>query len=168
MSSMGIRPQCGNATPGHIDNNSGIIYNTSMNIVIDTNVIVSGLQSDMGYSHKLLEELSSREFDISISVPLVLEYEAQLKKHLPPEIFTEEDIDDFIDYICKIGHKTSIYYLWRPYLKDPFDDHVLELALASQSRYIVTFNKKDFRDTEHYGIEIVKPGEFFDILGERR
>ena len=31
-----------------------------------------------------------------------------------------------------------------------------------------TFNKKDFRDTEHYGIEIVKPGEFFDILGERR
>ena len=31
----------------------------------------------------------------------------------------------------------------RPYLKDPFDDHVLELALASQSRFIVTFNKKD-------------------------
>ena len=145
----------------------GIIYNTSMNIVIDTNVIVSGLQSDMGYSHKLLEELPRREFDISISVPLVLEYEAQLKKNLPPEIFSGEDIDDFIDYICKIGHKTSIYYLWRQYLKDPFDDHVLELALASQSRYIVTFNKKDFRDTEHYGIEIVKPGEFFDILGER-
>ena len=62
----------------------------------------------MGYSHKLLEELPSREFDISISVPLVLEYEAQLKKHLPPEIFSEEDIDDFIDYICKIGHKTSM------------------------------------------------------------
>lgn len=56
--------------------------------------LVSGLQSDMGYSHKLLEELPSREFDISISVPLVLEYEAQLKKHLPPETFSEEDIDD--------------------------------------------------------------------------
>ena len=138
-----------------------------MKIVIDTNVIVSGLQSDMGYSHKLLEELPNGKFEISISVPLVLEYEAQLKKHLSSEIFTGEDIDDFIDYICKIGKKTPIYYLWRPFLKDPFDDHVLELALASQSQYIVTFNKKDFKDTEHYGIEIVNPGEFFDILGER-
>ncbi len=122
----------------------------------------------MGYSHKLLEELPDREFDIAISVPLVLEYEAQLKKHLPPDIFAEDDIDDFIDYICKIGHKTSIYYLWRPYLKDPFDDHVLELAIASQSQYIVTFNKKDFRDVECYGIEIVKPGEFIDVIEGRR
>lgn len=139
-----------------------------MNIVIDTNVIVSGLQSDMGYSHKLLEALPSREFDICISVPLVLEYESQLSKHLPPEIFTKEDIEDFIDYICKIGNKTPIYYLWRPFLKDPFDDHVLELALASRSQYIVTFNKKDFKDAERYGIGIIKPGEFFEILRERR
>ncbi len=138
-----------------------------MNVVIDTNVIVSGLQSDMGYSHKLLEKLPSRVFNISISVPLVLEYEAQLKKNLTPEILSEEDINDFIDYICKIGHKTPIYYLWRPFLKDPFDDHVLELALASQSRYIVTFNKKDFSNTEQYGINTVNPGEFFDVLGER-
>lgn len=139
-----------------------------MNIVIDTNVIISGLQSDMGYSHKLLEILPNREFDICVSVPLILEYEAQLKKHLPPEVFTDEDIADFIDYICKIGSKTPIYYLWRPYLKDPFDDHVLELAIASQSQYIVTFNKKDFTGTERYGIKVVKSGEFFDILEERR
>lgn len=139
-----------------------------MNIVIDTNVIVSGLQSDMVFSHRLLEALPEKKFDICISVPLVLEYEAQLKKRLPRDIFTDEDIDDFIDYICLIGKKTSIYYLWRPFLKDPFDDHVLELALASQSRYIVTFNKKDFKDTEHYGIEVVNPHEFLRILKERR
>ena len=54
------------------------------------------------------------------------------------------------------------------YFMDPFDDHVLELAIASQSQYIVTFNKKDFRDVERYGIEIVKPGEFFDIIEGRR
>ena len=139
-----------------------------MNVAIDTNVIVSGLQSNMGYAHKLLEAIPSRKFDICISVPLVLEYEAQLKKHLPPDIFTEEDINDFIDYICKIGNKTPIYYLWRPFLRDPFDDHVLELAIASKSQYIITFNAKDFKDTERYGIEIVKPGEFLDILEERR
>ena len=109
-----------------------------MNIVIDTNVILSGLQSDMGYSHRLLELLPSDKFNICISVPLVLEYEAQLRKQLPKDIFRSEDIVDFVDYICKIGQKISIYYLWRPYLKDPFDDHVLELAIASGSRYIIT------------------------------
>ncbi len=139
-----------------------------MKIVIDTNVLLSGLQSDMGYSHKLLEMLPSDEFDICISVPLVLEYEEQLKKHLPHEIFTEEDIDGFIDYICRIAKKTPVFYLWRPHLKDPFDDHVLELALASQSTYIITFNKRDFRGTEQYGIHIVTPGEFIRILEERR
>ena len=151
-----------------IDRMCGIKYNTNMNIVIDTNVIVSGLQSDMGYSNKLLEALPSGKFDLCISVPLVLEYEAQLRKHLPPEIFSEEDIGDFIDYICRIGKKTPIYYLWRPYLKDPFDDHVLELAITSQSQYIVTFNRKDFRNTEQYGIKAVTPGEFFRILEESR
>lgn len=152
----------------HLDEFNGIIYNTNMSVVIDTNVIISGLQSNMGYSYKLLEMLPSNVFNICISVPLVLEYESQLKKHLSHEIFTDEDIDDFIDFICKIALKIHIYYLWRPYLKDPFDDHVLELAIASQSRYIVTFNKKDFRSAEKYGIEIVNPKEFFEILERRR
>lgn len=138
-----------------------------MNIVIDTNVMVSGLQSSLGYSHKLLEMLPDADFNVCISVPLVLEYEAQLKKHLPRDIYTDDDIDGFIDFICSIAKKTSIYYLWRPYLKDPFDDHVLELALASESRYIVTFNKKDFSNTDQYGISVVTPKEFISILGER-
>ncbi len=138
-----------------------------MKIVIDTNVIISGLLSDMGYSHRLLEALPDRLFDVCVSVPLVLEYESQLKKQLPSNIYTQEDIDDFIDYLCSISQKTPIYYLWRPYLKDPFDDHVLEVALASKSDYIVTFNKKDFRDSEQYGIKIVNPGELFRITGER-
>ena len=139
-----------------------------MKIVIDTNVIVAGLQSNLGYSHRLLRMLPDERFDICISVPLVLEYEAQLKTHLLPGVYTEDDINDVIDYICKIGKKTPVYYLWRPFLKDPFDDHVLELALASQSEYIVTFNKKDFRNTDQYGIRIVNPGEFLNKIEERR
>ena len=152
----------------HIDFWCGIIYNTTMKIVIDTNVLVSGLQSDMGYSHKLLEMLPDEAFDVCVSVPLILEYEAQLRKRLPADVFTEEDIDDFIDYICKISKKTPIFYLWRPYLKDPFDDHVLELAIASKSSYIVSFNKRDFKNIEQYGIRVITPKEFIEIIEERR
>lgn len=139
-----------------------------MDIVIDTNVIVSALQSNKGYSFRLVSMLSEQAFRMNISVPLVLEYEAQLKKHLSPAIYSARDIDDIIDYICDVGRKTPVYYLWRPFLKDPFDDHVLELALASQSSYIVTFNKKDFSNIEYYGIKAVTPKEFLEILEERR
>ena len=139
-----------------------------MKIVIDTNVIVSGLQSSLGYSHKLLEYLPDNYFEVCVSVSLILEYEAQLKKHLPRDIFTDKDIDEFIDYICKIAEKTQIFYLWRPYLKDPFDDHVLELAIASQSKYIVTFNKKDFKNVDTLGIKVVNPKELFEIIEKKR
>lgn len=155
-------------TVNKFDKRIGTAYNTNMDIVIDTNVIVSALQSSLGYSFKLISMLPEQVFRMNISLPLVLEYEAQLKKHLSPAIFSLQDIDDFVDYICRIGKKTPVYYLWRPFLKDPFDDHVLELALASQSSYIITFNKKDYSGIGYYGITAVTPGEFLSILEERR
>ena len=71
-----------------------------------------------------------------------------MKNHLDRNIFTDYDIEDFIDYICNAGIRTKIFYLWRPYLRNLFDDHVLELAINSGAEMIVTFNKKDFLDTE--------------------
>ena len=68
-------------------------------------------------------------------------YEEILKK-LDRSIYTDDVIDQLFDSLFAIGEKSKVFYLWRPYLKDPFDDHVLELALASESDYIVTYNKK--------------------------
>ena len=139
-----------------------------MKIVIDTNVILSGLQSDMGYSYRLLSILPDSRFQVCISVPLVLEYEAQLKKHLSKKIFADEDIDDFINYFCAIAERVKIYYLWRPHLADPFDDHILELAITSNCKYIVTYNLKDFKQIAEYGITAITPQQFLSILAERR
>lgn len=150
-----------------IDKKHGIVYNTNMNIVIDTNVIVSGLQSDKGYSYKLLKMLPDSRFDICISVPLILEYEEQIKYHLA-DFYTADELNGFIDYICSIAKNVSIYYLWRPFLKDSLDDHVLELAIASQSKYIITFNVRDFAGAERNGITVLKPKEFINLLEERR
>ena len=57
-----------------------------------------------------------------------------------------------------------IFYLWRPYLKDPFDDHILEVMIQSNAQAIVTFNKKDFREAENLGIKILTPKEFLEGL----
>jgi putative PIN family toxin of toxin-antitoxin system len=107
-------------------------------VVIDTNVILSGLKSKKGCSYKLLDFISQDKVTFSISVPLILEYESILLKFKDTIGLTVRDIRDFIDYLCKVGNQTKIYYLWRPILKDPFDDHILEVAVNSESKYIIT------------------------------
>ena len=135
-------------------------------IVIDTNVILSALQSNKGKSFELISKISNDVFDFAISVPLILEYEAVLKGKLDRTIFTDSDIEDFINYLCKVGIKTKLFYLWRPYLKDPFDDHILEVTIQSNAGTIVTYNKKDFREAENLGIRILTPKEFLETLLE--
>ena len=136
-------------------------------IIIDTNVLLSGLQSNKGQSFKLLQKLLKDEIRIGISVPLVLEYEKILKKQLSRTIFTTEEIDSIISYLCKVGVPIKVFYLWRPYLRDPYDDHILEVALAGNCKYIVTYNKKDFYGIEAFGIKAVTPYEYLNEDGGR-
>ena len=154
-----------------VEYKNGMIYNTiimkDLTVIFDTSIIFFALQSRNGVSYKLFEKLLNEEFSIAISVPLVMEYEAMLKKKLVPAIYTEEDIDNVIDYLCLIGKQTKIYYLWRPHLKDAFDDHVLEVALYSGVSYIVTHNIKDFTIAKEMGIIAITPREFLILLEEK-
>jgi len=70
-----------------------------------------------------------------------------------------------IRYMCSIAHRQKIFFLWRPLLRDPDDEMVLELALASRAKYIVTYNSRDFIEAERFGVEVVTPKEFLGILG---
>ncbi len=79
---------------------------------------------------------------------------------------TERDIDDILDYLCRVSSHQTIHYLWRPFLPDPKDDMVLELAVAAQCEYIVTFNQRDFRGTDQFGIVVIQPREFLKRIGE--
>jgi len=134
-------------------------------IIIDSNVILSGLKSKNVYSYKLLQLIPENKFDTAISVPLILEYESILTKYQKVLGLTKIDIDNFINYICSVSEHTKIYYLWRPFLKDPYDDHLLEVAVASESKYIITFNIKDFIKIEQFGIKALKPKDFIRIIG---
>lgn len=136
-------------------------------IVIDTNVLLSALQSINGKSNQLLQKIGTGVFDFALSVPLFLEYEAILKTYLDKNIYSDTDIDDFLNYLCREGKHIKLFYLWRPYLKDPYDDHILEVAIQSNSSIIITYNKKDFKKAETMGIEAMTPKEFLNYI-ERR
>jgi putative PIN family toxin of toxin-antitoxin system len=135
-------------------------------VVLDTNVLVSGLRSKRGASYKLLTLLGSGRFTTAVSVPLVVEYEKALVDPRTQVPFSRVDVGKFIDYICTIADKRKIYYLWRPHLPDPGDDMVLELAVAGRCDFIVTYNIKDFRGAEQFGVKILTPKKLLKLLGE--
>jgi len=115
-----------------------------MKIVIDTNVLFAALKSRRGASYKLGSLLPSVKL-IAISVLLIIEYEDVLRMGNLPSHITEKDIGDFIDFFCHIGKQQDIFFLWRPLLSDPFDDLVLEVAVAGGCDAIITYNKRHFK-----------------------
>ncbi|MBL3619748.1 MAG: putative toxin-antitoxin system toxin component, PIN family [gamma proteobacterium endosymbiont of Lamellibrachia anaximandri] len=129
-------------------------------VVIDTNVLVAAFRSKQGASYKLLISLINGAYQPNISVPLFVEYESVKKRAGMVGGLTEKDINAILDYLLSKSSIREIFYLWRPCLKDPKDNLVLEVAVESQSEYIITFNKKDFRGVDKFGIKAVTPQEF--------
>ena len=132
-------------------------------IVIDTNIIVSALKSRNGAANRLLSVIDEDKYISCLSVPLLFEYEEILRRIFPE--MPQEDSDSLLDYICKQSIKSPIYYLWRPILRDPKDDMVLELAVASSADFIVTYNVKDFFAAKDFGIEIASPKDILILTG---
>jgi putative PIN family toxin of toxin-antitoxin system len=135
-------------------------------IVLNTNVLVSALGSQAGASYRLFLLLESDKFGVNLSVPLVFEYEGVCKRLLGEIALTERDINDVIDYLCRVGKGWPVYYLWRPFLKDAKDDMILELAIAAGCDFIVTFNQSGFKGVEQFGIQVRTPKELLQEIGE--
>lgn len=109
---------------------------TIREIAIDTNVILSGLRSQLGASFVLLSNIGvSPRIKVHLSVPLTLEYEEVLKRESRVLGLTHKDIEGLIDYICSVAGLHDVYYLWRPFLPDTDDDMLLEVALGGWMRY---------------------------------
>lgn len=135
-------------------------------VVIDTNVLLAALRSQRGASHRLLRLLGDVRWQMNLSVPMLLEYEDVLKRPDAGLSLSTGEIEDILDFICAEANLREIFYLWRPVLPDPKDDFVLELAVESQSDFIITFNVRDFVGVEKFGMAAITPQEFLRKLGE--
>jgi putative PIN family toxin of toxin-antitoxin system len=131
------------------------------NIVLDTNVLVSALKSSRGASFCVLSMVGQGHFILHVSTALVTEYEAVLKRVITA--LTAEDIDKVVDFICSTAVRNKIFYLWRPVLKDPGDDFVLELAVKADAA-IVTWNVADFKRAAQFGVDVLTPRDFLASL----
>ena len=111
--------------------------------------------------------IDSGLFEVNLSVPLIIEYEAVSKRMLNQTKLTGQELTDILDYLCAVANKRQIFFLWRPFLPDPGDDMVLELAVSAGCQYIVTFNQEHFVGCEQFGIQVVTPREFFEQMGQQ-
>ena len=132
-----------------------------MKVVLDTSVLVSAARSQLGASYAILQQLPNPRFQICLSISLYHEWLAVLSRpeNLPPGQ-TPGDTLQFVRYLASIAHLQDIYFLWRPFLADPDDDMVLELAFAAGAEQIVTHNQRDFQGCETLGIRVTSPSEF--------
>jgi putative PIN family toxin of toxin-antitoxin system len=134
-------------------------------VVLDTNVIVSGLRSRRGASFRVLSLVGSGKFEHCLSVALALEYEDAIKRSEAAIRLRKTELENILDYLCASARQQEIHFLWRPTLSDPNDDMVLEVAVHGACDAIVTFNVDDFRGAESFGIKVVRPQEFLKLIG---
>jgi len=114
--------------------------------VLDTDVVVAALRSDKGASRQLLLGALDGGFELLLSVPLLLEYEAVLTRpeHLAACGLSSAEMGRVLDDLAAVARPVRLAFRWRPRLADPNDDMVLETAVNGNAKAIVTFNQRDF------------------------
>src|SRR5262249_19986179 len=96
------------------------------------------------------------------NVALALEYEAtcQLAEHRLVAGLDPRQVGIFIDAVLAMIEPVETHFMWRPQLRDPADEFVLEAAVNGQAAAIVNFNLRDFgRVPAQFGIELLTPAE---------
>lgn len=133
-------------------------------VVLDTNVLVSAARSRHGASFAVLQALRRRRFLMLVSVPLMLEYEAVLKRpdQLQVGNRTLTMVDGFLDALCRYAEPVHLHYLWRPQTRDAADEMVLETALNGRADILVSLNTADFaKAASRFRLDLLTPGAFY-------
>ena len=131
-------------------------------IVVDTDVLVPGVRSNGGASRLLLDALEQGVVFGVVSVPLMFEYESVLKRsnQLLAAGMTELEADQVLDMLAARLKPVKVSYLWRPQLRDPADEMILETAINGRASLIVSFNLVDYgKVPKRFGIEVARPGD---------
>jgi putative PIN family toxin of toxin-antitoxin system len=131
-----------------------------MKVVLDTDVIVAGMRSPSGASAAILRKARQGKVTLLLSVPLAVEYEAVCSEaeHRLAAGLSEREVEIFLDAVIAMAEPVETHFLWRPQLRDPGDEMVLEAAVNGHADLLVTFNVRDFGTVpSRFGIEVMIP-----------
>jgi putative PIN family toxin of toxin-antitoxin system len=135
-----------------------------MRVVLDTDVVVAAMRSPSGASAALLQAALDSRIQLLANVALILEYEAvcKRKQHLSAAGMDIAQAGVFVDALAALAEPVDSHFIWRPQLKDPSDEMVLEAAVNGRAQAIVTFNRRDFGTVpERFGLRVLLPKDAF-------
>ena len=129
---------------------------------MDTDSVVAAMRSPTGASAAIIRAVRQRKATLLLSVPLALEYEAVCRRpeHRGESGLTVQQVEIFLDVVIAMGEPVRTHFLWRPQLRDPNDEMVLEAAVNGRADALVTFNVRNFGATPaQFGVEVLLPRE---------
>ncbi len=138
-----------------------------LRVVLDTSIIVAALRSARGASNALLVLVAEQTIKPLVATALFLEYEDVLSRaeHRLATGMSEVDIEGFLAAFASAAEGVELHFQWRPQLRDPADEMVLEAAINGQADALVTHNARDFAEAAaRFGLRIVTPGELLKEL----
>jgi predicted nucleic acid-binding protein len=130
--------------------------------VLDTSVVVAAMRSPTGASAALLMAARRGKVTLLANVALALEYEATCtrEEHAAAAQLSAAEVQVFIDAVLAMVEPVESHYIWRPLLRDPGDELVLEAAANGRAAAIVTFNRRDFGTIPlQFGVNVITPAE---------
>jgi uncharacterized protein len=136
-----------------------------MKIVLDTNVLVSGLITPFGPSGEIVRMIFPGELVLHIDARILSEYQYVL--HRPKFKFNNDHINLLLDFMKQYGQFVSSSPLQNP-LPDPDDEPFLEVAIAGRAKALITGNSAHFPTSLREGIKVFSPAEFIDRLKAAR
>jgi putative PIN family toxin of toxin-antitoxin system len=129
---------------------------------MDTDAVVAAMRSPAGASAAIIRVVRQRRATLLLSVPLAMEYEAVCRRseHREESGLSVKQVEIFLDAIIAMGEPVRTHFLWRPQLRDPNDEMVLEAAVNGRADVLVTFNVRDYGTTPaQFGVEVLLPRE---------
>lgn len=142
-----------------------------MRLVLDTDVMVAAIRSDSGASRHLVLAVLRRQVTMLLSVPLAIEYQAVMsrREHLTASGLDATELGTLLDALAAVSEPVRLAFLWRPTLRDPDDDMVLETAMNGRADFLATFNLRDFRPAAaQFGMVIGRPADALRALAGLR
>ena len=127
---------------------------------MDTDVVVAAMRSPAGASAAVLRSIRRGEATLLLSVPLAMEYEAvcQQGEHRFAARLSQGQVDIFVTAVIAMAEPVETHFLWRPQLRDPGDEMVLEAAVNGRADALITFNMRDYGEApSRFGVELLLP-----------
>ncbi|HLZ11682.1 MAG TPA: putative toxin-antitoxin system toxin component, PIN family [Candidatus Acidoferrum sp.] len=136
-------------------------------VVLDTSVVVAALRTRKGAGNVVLRLVAERQLQLLATPPLFLEYEDVLKRAEQRLVhgLSLEQIDEFMSELAAHVEPVELHFMWRPQVRDPGDEMVLEAAINGGADALITYNVSDFAvAADRFGVKVLRPAEALKMV----